>query len=82
MNVEVERNAKNMIWSNLIDWYPSEPNKATEYRIAGNFSEAEIFVIFVIKCQVAKISSPKSFPDKLRNLSALPSSVVSRDTEL
>ena len=59
--------------------------------IAGNFREAEIFVIFAIKNQVAKflpmkISSRENFflrkflADKSRKLSALPSSLISRDS--
>ena len=27
------------------------------YRIVGNFHEAEVFAVFAIECQVAKISS-------------------------
>ena len=55
------------------------------YCIAGNFCEVQIFAIFVIECQVVKISScenfflPKCLPEKLRKLSALPSSLASGD---
>ena len=48
-----------------------------EYRIAGNFREAEIFAIFAIKCQLTKICSRENFflqiyfVDELRTLSTV-----------
>ena len=58
------------------------------YHTVRNVREAEIFEIFTIKHQVAKISSCenffllKCFPDKLRKLSTLLFSRVFKDIEL